>query len=138
MARDIRPLRTIAAALCGGALGAVVFFLVVGQAVWVLMSDEPDATRGLAGVGAAVVAAGIGAFAGAATALGFAFRRASARERLVTVITVLIAGPPLFALAAITFAQIDDALSLPPVWLAIAVPGTALLGRWLATRTTQS
>lgn len=133
MGGALRPVATVLGALGGGAAGAVGFGLAAGYGASGLLPGPSDTVAWQA-LGFAIVAAGIGAFAGAAGALAVLFRREPRRRRLVTVLTVLLAGPPIFLLVAVGAAQISTDLNLPPVWLAVTVPATGLLGRHLATR----
>lgn len=134
-------MRTLVATLLGGVVGGLALGAVVGYGLEAIdelrgASDAAGATfRSLTILAVALMAAALGTFVGAAAALTYAFRDAPGRQRLVTALTVLVAGPVLVALASIGFGQIDPDLSLPPVWVVVLLPTAALLGRWLATRT---
>lgn len=126
---ELRPARAVVATLLGGVIGAFGIGYVTG---W--LAEATRAATGLAAVGIAVVAGGLGALVGAGTALWLAFRDEPGRERLVTVVTMLGAGLALFAVLQGGLANLDPSLSLPPVHLAFGLAGGAVIGRVLARR----
>lgn len=133
--RNIQPARTVGAAVIGATLGTVALGGVVG---W-LVSDG----GGLATLGAVIVAAGVGALSGVSVAVAVELRDRPLRYRAVTVLTVLVAGPPLCGLVAWGLAQTVlfddlDTRHLFVVWIGFVLPATALLGRWIASRVTSA
>lgn len=126
----VRPARTVIAALFGGAVGA----LVLGYGTGYLMSLTGEGESGAwAALGAAFLAAGIGAFLGAGIGLGVAFRDEPGRARVTTIVTTVLLGPLLFVGLVAVADRVSD-LAAPPLWLFVALPVSALTGRWLAAR----
>lgn len=123
----IRPVRTLSAAIVGGMIGAV-FAGALGYAV----SDE----EGLSALGILIVTAGLGALGGVSVAMAIEMRDRPIRSRVMTILTVLVVGPPLCALVAWGIAQtfMLDTRLIFVVCVGLVLPATALLGRWFASR----
>lgn len=131
MRGDLHVVRTLVATLVGGTAGAIL----IGYAAGAFTAATVDG--GWAALGIAVAAAAVGSFVGAAGALWMAFRHEDASERRWTALTVLVAGPIGFAVLSLGMAQLSPQLSFPPLYLAVALVGAALLGRWLGLRGTR-
>jgi len=128
---------TIISTLLGAVVGGAA--LGYGAGAIVAASTGSGSTGGFAALGAALYGSIVGAVAGAITGILIAFRREPRRARAITVAAMILAGALLFFGLAGVASQIDDSLVEPPVvWLAVALPGGALIGRWLAVRTGRS
>jgi hypothetical protein len=137
--RGLHGVRTALSTATGALTGAVVGFYGGGWLATAAMSGEPGFSRGLAGLGIALLTAVLGTIAGAAAAVSITLRDACGRG--VTVTTVLVGGLPLSALGAAGIGWLLHRLGfLPDTRLAIVLaavvflPATALLGRWIALR----
>lgn len=129
----LRPGATVAAALVGGGVGAVVVGWVTGQVVALLGDDESSAWAAL---GAAILGAAAGAFLGAALALALVFRSEPPSARRWTWLTTLVAGPLVLVGLVLVADAVQQDWPVPPLLLAVALAVAALLGRWGAVRST--
>lgn len=130
---SLRPVITILSTLVGAIVGGAA--LGYGAGAIVAASTGSGSTGGFAALGAALYGSIVGAVAGAVTGILIAFRREPGRVRAITIAAMILAGAALFFGLAGVASQIDDDLVEPPVvWLAVALPGGALIGRWLAVR----
>jgi hypothetical protein len=118
--------RTVVASLLGGIVGMLVFGAVGGEVVLPLTDLEGLATL------LPVLWSGIGgAILGACGGLAIAFRDEPPRNRVVTVLAVLV---PAGLLVAGALLDVVDVMVVHPLVLVVLLPALALLGRSIAIR----
>jgi preprotein translocase subunit SecF len=123
----MRAVQTVSATVIGALLGGYVAGIAAGGLLSAVGSG------GLEDLATALLAALGGAFVGATIGVLIVFRDAPVRERLITVATMLIIGPPLSIALASAAARAENSFLLL-VAIIVGMAGTALLGRWLALR----
>lgn len=127
MPSSMRAVQTISATVIGALLGGYVAGIAAGG----LLSAV--GTGGLEDLATALLAALGGAFIGATIGVLIVFRDVPVRQRLITIATMLVVGPPLSIALASAAARAESSFLLL-VAIIIGMAGTALLGRWLALR----
>lgn len=127
MPSSMRAVQTISATVIGALLGGYVAGIAAGG----LLSAV--GTGGMEDLATALLAALGGAFIGATIGVLIVFRDAPVRQRLITIATMLVVGPPLSIALASAAARAESSFLLL-VAIIIGMAGTALLGRWLALR----
>lgn len=127
MPSSMRAVQTISATVIGALLGGYVAGIAAGG----LLSAV--GTGGLEDLATALLAALGGAFIGATIGVLIVFRDVPVRQRLITIATMLVVGPPLSIALASAAARAESSFLLL-VAIILGMAGTALLGRWLALR----
>lgn len=134
---SLRPVVTLVVTLVGTVVGGVA--LGYGAATLVSVSTGSGSSAGFAALAGALYGSIAGAALGAIVALLIAFRADAGRVRAITIAVMIVGGAVLFLALAGASSQIGDGLvEIPTVWLAVALPLGALLGRWIAVRTTSA
>lgn len=134
---SLKPVLTIVSTLIGTAVGGAA--LGYGLGALVAASTGSGSSGGFAALGAALYGGIGGAVIGAIAAILIAFRQDQGRVRAITIAVMIVAGAVIFFGLAGVASQIDDNLVEPPLlWLVVALPAGALLGRWLAVRVSRT
>lgn len=130
MPSPMRPIQTISATVIGALVGGYVAGIAAGGLLSAVGSG------GLEDLATALLAALGGAFVGATIGVLIVFRDTPVRQRMITVATMLVVGPPLSIALASAAAQAESSFVLL-ITIIVGMAATALLGRWLSLRGTE-
>lgn len=127
MQSPLRAVQTVAATIIGALVGGYLAGIAAGG----LLSSV--GTGGMEDLATALVSALGGAFIGAAVGVMIVFRDVPVRDRLITIATMLVVGPPLSIALASMAARVESSFLLL-LAIIVGMSLSALLGRWLSLR----
>lgn len=127
MPSPMRTVQTIFATVVGALVGGYLAGIAAGGVL------SSVGTGGMEDLATALLAALGGAFIGATIGVLIVFRDTPVRQRLITVATMLVVGPPLSIALASAAARAESSFLLLAA-IIVGMAGTALVGRWLSLR----